>query len=123
MEYDKLLPVYLQIVEIVKFRIIRQEYMPRDMLPSIKDFAKEFDVSYTTFQRVYAELVRQGYITIRRGSGYQVIDEKKKIIKLGETALKERFQKLHMDAKKMGISDIECCQLFDKYLKRDEIEK
>lgn len=123
MEFDKNLPVYWQIIEIVKLRIIRQVYPPGSMVPTVRALADEFCVTNNTLQRAYVELVREGYLISMRGLGYKVTDEKRKLNKLRDNALEERFEKLHEDVKKMGISDVELCKLFDKYMNREELEK
>jgi DNA-binding transcriptional regulator YhcF (GntR family) len=123
MEFDKNLPVYWQIIEIVKMRIIRQEYLPGSMVPTVRALAEEFCVTSNTLQRAYVELVREGYLISMRGLGYKVTDEKRKLNKLKESALEERYDKLHQDALKMGISDLDLLKGFDKFLNRDELEK
>ena len=123
MEFEKNLPVYWQIIEIIKMRIIRKEYLPGSMAPSVRTIANEFCVTSNTLQRAYVELVREGYLTSIRGVGFKVTDDKRKLNKLRENAIEERLEKLHEDCKKMGISDLELCKLFDKYMSRDEIEK
>jgi GntR family transcriptional regulator len=116
MEFDRNLPVYRQIIELIKMRIIRQEYPSGTMVPTIRSLAEEFCVTNNTLQRAYVELVREGYLIPLRGLGYKVTDEKRKLTKLRETSLKERFEKLHQDAIKMGISDFDLCRLFDEHI-------
>lgn len=123
MEFDKNLPVYWQIIEIVKLRIIRQEYPPGTMVPTVRVLADEFCVTSNTLQRAYVELVREGYLISMRGLGYKVTDEKRKLNKLRENSLKERFEKLHQDAINMGISDFDLCNLFNEYINQTRFDK
>jgi GntR family transcriptional regulator len=113
MEFDKNLPVYWQIIEIIKLRIIRQVYLPGTMAPTVRALAEEFCVTSNTLQRAYLELVREGILSSIRGLGYRIT----------EHALEDRFEKLHEDVKRMGISDLEFCKLFDQFINREELEK
>jgi GntR family transcriptional regulator len=123
MEFDKNLPVYWQIIQIVKLRIIRQEYLPGTMAPTVRALAEEFCVTSNTLQRAYVELVRENILSSIRGLGYRITEDKKNLKKLRENALEERFLKIHEDVKKMGISDIDLCKLFDNFMNRKELEK
>jgi GntR family transcriptional regulator len=123
MEFDKNLPVYWQIIEIIKLRIIRQVYLPGTMAPTVRALAEEFCVTSNTLQRAYLELVREGILSSIRGLGYRITDDKRKISKLREHAIEDRFEKLHEDVKRMGISDLEFCKLFDQFINREELEK
>ena len=121
MEFDRNLPVYWQIIEIVKLRIIRKEYLPGSMVPSVRALAEEFCVTGNTLQRSYLELVREGFLIPVRGIGFKVTDDKRKLNKLRDNALNERLEKLHDDCKKMGISDQDLCNIFDQYMNRAEL--
>jgi len=123
MEFDKNLPVYWQIIEIVKLRIIRKEYLPGSMVPSVRTLAEECCVTGNTLQRAYLELVREGILVPVRGIGFKVTEDKRKLTKLREHAIVERLEKLHLDCIKMGISDLELCSIFDQYMNRDELTK
>jgi GntR family transcriptional regulator len=123
MEFDKNLPVYWQIIEIVKIRILREEYLPGHMVPTVRILADEFGVTSNTMQRAYVELVRDGLLISMRGMGYKVTEEKRLLNKFRRDFINERFTKLHHDMKGINISDVELCHLFDEFINRKEIEK
>ena len=123
MEFDKNLPVYWQITEIVKMRIIRQEYAMGCFIPTVRVLADEFKVTSNTLQKACFELVRDGWLLAIRGLGYKVTTDKRMLNKLCTDFIERRFVKLHEEMKKMNISDIDLCKRFDKFIKRDELEK
>ncbi|TFE25194.1 GntR family transcriptional regulator [Cohnella luojiensis] len=62
-------PLYQQIIEILRDRIARGEYIPNQQLPTEVELAEQFDVSRITSKRALIELEREGLIYRRRGSG------------------------------------------------------
>ncbi len=73
-EYDKNRPIYLQIVEKIKSKIISGEIKIGDKLPAILDMAVEMDVNQNTICRVYKTLESEELIETRRGLGSFVKD-------------------------------------------------
>ncbi len=54
--------------------ILRGEYPPGGMLPTVREMAREFQVNAATVQRVVARLEMTGLVSVRRGSGIRVND-------------------------------------------------
>ncbi len=67
--FDPNRPIYLQVMEEIKRRAVRGIYRPGDLLPSVRDLARETGVNPNTIARVYLELEREGFISTRRGQG------------------------------------------------------
>jgi GntR family transcriptional regulator of arabinose operon len=65
-------PLYSQIIEILRGRITRGEYVPDQQLPTEMELAEQFSVSRITSKRALIELEREGLIYRRRGSGSYV---------------------------------------------------
>ena len=53
-------PIYAQIVEKIKLRIISGFYQPGSKLPSVRDLALEAGVNPNTMQKAFAELENSG---------------------------------------------------------------
>lgn len=62
-----------RVAEALRVRITDGTYPLRSFLPSQRDLAEEFGVSRDTVQRVLRELVDQGWIESRQGSGSRVV--------------------------------------------------
>ncbi|WP_274365104.1 GntR family transcriptional regulator [Paenibacillus thermotolerans] len=62
-------PLYSQIFEILRSRIVRGEYTADQQLPTEVELAEQFNVSRITSKRALIELERVGLIYRRRGSG------------------------------------------------------
>ena len=69
MEFESNRPIYLQIVDEIKSRIVSGSYEPGEKLPSVRDFAAELSVNPNTMQRALAQLESEGLIYTERTSG------------------------------------------------------
>ena len=68
-------PVYTQILEIIRTRIISGIYAPGSRLPSVRELAAEASVNPNTMQRAFVQLEKRGLVTTQRGSGRTVTED------------------------------------------------
>lgn len=120
MEFDRSLPIYKQIIEVMKQRMINLELKPGDMAPSVRVLAMEMIVTTNTIQRVYMELVREGLLIPYKGIGYQVTEEIEKINQLRKNFLSEKLKKIFQEMKQMKISKADLLKLIEPYLQELE---
>jgi GntR family transcriptional regulator len=69
------LPIYLQIVQQVKWRVATGSLRPGDRLPSVREVAAQIRVNPNTVAKAFTELERERVVETRRGSGTFVADE------------------------------------------------
>ncbi len=62
-------PVYLQIIEQIKYLGASSALKPGDPLPSIRELAQELRVNRNTIAKAYTELERQNVVETIRGKG------------------------------------------------------
>lgn len=62
-------PIYEQIVDDFKDKILSGELASGEMLPSIRSLAKDLKISVITTKRAYEELEKDGFIETIRGKG------------------------------------------------------
>lgn len=67
------LPIYAQIKEQIKEQILNGQMKEGDILPSIRQLAKEVGVSVITTTRAYNDLEAEGFIATVRGKGSIVL--------------------------------------------------
>ena len=85
------MPLYIQIVDLVKEGILVEKLRPGDQLPSVRGLASALKVNSLTIQKAYKILAQDGHIDIKKGVGafvsenvvpvnkdskYQIIEEK-----------------------------------------------
>ncbi|NLK73151.1 MAG: GntR family transcriptional regulator [Clostridiales bacterium] len=74
-------PIYEQIVRQIKNLIMRGDLVENELLPSIRNLAKELQISVITTKRAYEELERDGYIYSVPGKGSYIAAQNKELLK------------------------------------------
>lgn len=69
MDFQANYPIYLQIAEDLKRRIVIGEIKPGDKLPSNAELAMYYQVNPNTVQRIYRQLETDGISYSKRGIG------------------------------------------------------
>lgn len=98
-------PIYEQIIEQIKFHVLKGYLKPGDMIPSVRKMALELSVTPGTVAKAYQELERQNIIETIRGKGtfiantlLQDVDELRVI------ECKKMLRSAVVELKVMGIS-------------------
>ena len=106
------LPIYEQIKEQVKTQILSGELSENEMLPSLRQLAKDLKISVLTTTRAYNELEEEGFITSRQGKGFFVMPRgsdllREQLFKDVETNLNNAI----LSAQRASMTDDELVQL------------
>ena len=72
---DDTRPIYLQLDDIIKSKIIAGIYKPGQKLPSVRELAAEAAVNPNTMQKALAELERSGLVYTQRTSGRYITED------------------------------------------------
>ena len=96
-------PIYLQLMEQIKLRIITGEYGPGDKLPAVRELAMEAAVNPNTMQKAFAELERSGLIVTKRTSGRFVTEDKDMITQIRTQLAKEEALSFIEKMKELGF--------------------
>src|SRR5579862_5247857 len=70
------LPLYAQVEAAIETSISNGEFAPGSRLPNEADLADRFAVSRTTVRQTVQNLIRRGFVEIRRGKGTFVTQPK-----------------------------------------------
>lgn len=115
--FDNRIPIYLQIIQEMKRKIIRKELAPGERLPSVRDLAKEAGVNPNTMQKALTELETEGLIETERTAGKYVTEDQKHIALLREDYLKERLEPFMKEISTLGIEEEELLSLIKMHYK------
>ncbi|RYM01734.1 GntR family transcriptional regulator [Sporolactobacillus sp. THM7-7] len=116
-------PIYLQLCERIKNRIIRGEIGIGERLPSVRDLAIDSGVNPNTVQRTYRELEEMGIVEKRRGQGTYVT-ENTTILDRVRDELKEAHIKAFVhEMREMGYSVSEMLDGLNQYLENIRRER
>ncbi len=80
MHFSNKTPIYLQIIEVFFQQILENKWLVGERIPSVREAASEMEVNPNTMMRVYTHLQQAEVIFNRRGIGYFVGRDAKKII-------------------------------------------
>lgn len=86
MHFENHIPIYLQIIDLIKKQIILGVLKPGDKLESVREFAGEIKVNPNTVQKAYQEMEREGLAYSQRGIGRFIIEDEKLVESLRHDA-------------------------------------
>ena len=114
------IPIYIQLVEMIKTDIVSGKYQPGNKLPAVRDMAMELSVNPNTVQRAFSELEREELVKTDRTNGRYVTDDKKKIKELlnvlSEKYIDELFEKLNS----LGMSNGQIVKMINNERKKNK---
>lgn len=98
-------PIYEQIVVQIKGLIIHDELTQGGVLPSIRNLAKELQISVITTKRAYEELENEGFIETVPGKGTFVASQNKELLKEKKMKIiEEKLSDVVDESKNFGIT-------------------
>lgn len=107
-------PIYIQLMEVLKCKIISGTYKPGDKLPSVRDLAAEASVNPNTMQKALTELERENLIFTNRTSGKFISEDETMIHKLKQDIAKDEIQKFFNNMSKLGFSQKETIEILQE---------
>ena len=115
------IPIYEQITAQIKEAIFIGELKEDDMLPSIRQLAKDLKISVITTTRAYSDLEEEGFVVSVQGKGCYVLPQNKEMAR--ENALRKVETGLNqaIDAAKAGgIQKDEVSEMLNILYKEEE---
>jgi GntR family transcriptional regulator len=113
------LAVYDQIVRQVKFAIADGAVRAGELVPSVRELARELAVNPNTVARAYRQLQDEGVLETVRGTGLAVADEARRQCRSERTQLlRTRLRHVLDEARHSGLESEEIEQLVLTELKR-----
>jgi len=98
-------PIYLQIVNQVKYRVASGRLRPGEQLPPVRRLAEDLLINPNTVARAYRELEAAKVLTTRQGAGVYVADTASPLARREQTRiLKDRIDLLLAEARHMDTS-------------------
>lgn len=118
--FDNNIPLYLQVIDIIKKQIISGIYQPGQQLESVRALAGEYEINPNTIQRALQELENQGLVFSQRTRGRFVIDNmeliKEERYKMSQVLIKESIEALYT----LGFDKEEIVEAYRKSLLEEE---
>lgn len=116
MEFQSNIPIYLQLIDMMKLQIVSGKLQPGEKLKSVRDLAMEYGVNPNTMQKALAELEGEHLLYTMRTAGRYVTEDAALIGKLREELAAERIDHFFVELGRFGFSKEEMKQLLERYM-------
>ena len=113
MDFNNAFPIYVQIMDMIKRKIVVNELKAGEKLPSVRDIAQELKVNPNTIQRSYSELEREEIVFSQRGLGTFVTQDLEKIKYLKESIASTFVEKFIRDMESLEYNKVEIIKLLN----------
>lgn len=105
------IPIYEQIKEQIKSSILSGELEENELLPSLRQLARELKISVLTTTRAYNELEQEGFVTNVQGKGCYVMGKGSELIR--EQLLRDIEDNLTAAIKSARRAEVPDSELFN----------
>src|ERR1051326_7836352 len=96
--------LYEQVVYAAKKAVIAGRMRPGDPFPSVRALSKELKINPNTAHKVITQLVNEGLIEVRPGTGTVVADRAYSTAAERSNLLKKELEQLVVEAMKLGLA-------------------
>lgn len=103
-EFQDHLPIYAQLMDTLKRRIVTGRYLPGEKLPSVRELAAEAGINPNTVQRAFSELEREGLIYTQRATGKYVTENADEIKSARQALAKTQVAEFLSNMQSLGYS-------------------
>ncbi len=114
-------PIYSQLVEQIKIKIISGEWELGSRLSSVRELAEQAGVNPNTMQRALAELERDGLVHSKRTSGRFVTEDEDMIKGVREVVAAENIAAFMESMKRLGFTESEIMDEFKKAVSQQTV--
>src|SRR5579872_1363187 len=106
--------IYDQIVRQIKFAVASEAIQPGNLVPSVRELARELTVNPNTVARAYRELQTENVLQPLRGTGLEVTPGAvKRCREDRQSLLRERFRSVLAEARQSGLTWAEIRELVE----------
>lgn len=119
-EFQDHLPIYAQLMDTLKRRIITGRYLPGEKLPSVRELAAEAGINPNTVQRAFSELEREGLIYTQRATGKYVTENADEIKSARQALAKTQVAEFLSNMQSLGYSVRDVIVLLQSFNESEE---
>ena len=120
MEYNTASPIYLQVINELKKRMVKGELKPGEKMPSNRELAVLFKVNQNTAARIYREMESMGLCYTKRGIGTFVSEEDDMISGLKKEMAEELVRNFMQEMEDLGFQKGDIIDRIADYKKEEK---
>ncbi|AWZ47437.1 GntR family transcriptional regulator [Clostridiaceae bacterium 14S0207] len=117
MKFSQNTPIYTQIMNFIKGKVINGELNPGDKVPSVRELSSQLKINPNTIQRAYGELEREGITYTQRGMGTFIVEDDFIITKLKKHMAQNIIDEFIIQMNNLGFYDESIITLISQNLK------
>ncbi|XZE19203.1 GntR family transcriptional regulator [Pirellulaceae bacterium SH449] len=118
-EPDNGMPIYEQLVRQIKYAVAEGVLVPGQVIPSVRELARQLAVNPNTVQRAFMQLQDEDVLQALRGRGMAVCPgAKQRCVSDRKQLLAERLESVLEEAIRGGLDPERLRDMFEKGLKR-----
>ncbi|WP_434564906.1 GntR family transcriptional regulator [Thermoanaerobacterium thermosaccharolyticum] len=118
-EFNEKMPIYIQIMDMIKRDIVTKKLNGGDKLPSVREMAESLKVNPNTVQRAYQELERENVTYTQRGMGTFITENTEKLASLKREMAKEIVESFVTGMRSLGFNSNEILEIIKEYIKKE----
>ena len=96
MQFNTREPIYLQVIDDIKKRIVTGKIRPGDKLPSTRTLSEEYGINANTAARIYKEMETMELCHTKRGLGTYVNESEEMVTEI-KKAMADKYLNRFMD--------------------------
>jgi GntR family transcriptional regulator len=110
--------LYEQVVYAAKKAMVAGQMRPGDPFPSVRALSKELKINPNTAHKVITQLVNEGLLEVRPGTGTAVAERTPSTAAERSNLLKKELEQLVVEAKKLGLDLDTVLEAVEKHWQR-----
>lgn len=114
------LPIYTQLLEELKRRIVSGQYQPGEKLLPVRELAQEAKVNPNTMQKALAELERQNLVYAVRTTGRYITEDIELIEQTKDEFAKSHVSIYYKEMSALGYEKQDMVRMITEYNEEDE---
>lgn len=107
-------PIYLQLADILRLRILTGYYPVGGKLPPVRELAAEAAVNPNTMQRALTDLEDEGLVYAQRTSGRFVTEDREMLETLRRRTARTQLETLLGSMKELGFTAKQAAQMLNE---------
>ena len=112
--HSSMQPIYEQIMEQIKSKVMHGELKEDTALPSVRVLAKELKVSALTVKKAYDALEEEGFVNTVHGKGsFVAFANQEMLLEEKKKEVEAEFEQTIRKARSCGMEDGEIQELFE----------
>lgn len=117
--FDDKIPIYIQVMDIIKQNIVSGELSEGDKLLSVREMAEKYSVNPNTIQRAYQELERDDVIYTQRGMGTFITKDNSKIKEIKSKMAVDIVRTFIDGMRKIGFATEDAISVLQAYVAKE----